>query len=131
MAGDALRLQIVMPPEIFTPRFIATHHRCAFGETTAFFGLRRFLEYACLVTRCETPLTWLLTVACGATEFLGLFTQFKRHKSNALRCGCGIMGIVGRCRQGLSPPWSTSFRLYDSGKEAYQQLSIYGIIQQA
>jgi hypothetical protein len=103
MVGEALRLPIAMQPEAFTPRFIATHHRRAFGSTKAFFGLRHFLEHARLVTRCDTPLTWFLTVARGATELPGLFTQCKRHKEDALRCG--IMGVVGRCRHGLSPPW--------------------------
>ena len=55
MVGDPLRLQKAMQPEAFTPRFIATHHRCAFGETKAFFGLRHFLEQARLVTRCDNP----------------------------------------------------------------------------
>ena len=80
MVGEALRLQKAMPPAAFTTRFIATHHRCGFGETTAFFGRRHFLEHARLVTRCDTPLTWLLTVARGATELPALFTQCKRHK---------------------------------------------------
>src|SRR5262249_12270982 len=103
MVGEALRLPRAMQPAAFTPRFLATHHRRVCGETKAFFGLRHFLAQARLVTRGKTPLTWFLTVARGETELPGLFTPFKRHKQNALRCG--IMAVVGRCRRhGFSPP---------------------------
>src|SRR4030095_7469520 len=105
-----------MQPEAFTAGFIATHYRRSFGEAKALFGLRDCLEQARLVTGCDTPFARLLTVARGATKLPGLFTQCKRHKQHALRCG--IMAVVGRCRHGLSPPWETSFMLYGFWKRS-------------
>jgi hypothetical protein len=98
-----LGLQKAMEPEAFTTGFVATDHRRDFRETKASFGLGYFVEHARLVTRCDTPLTWLVTVTGGETKLPGLFTQFKRHKQGARRCG--IMAVVSRCRRhGLSPP---------------------------
>ena len=103
MVGDPLGLEKAVQPEAFTTGFITTHHRCAFGQTKAFFGLGHFLEHARLIARRDTPLTWLLTGARGETELPGFFTQFKRHKQDTRRCG--TMLVVGRCgHHGLFPP---------------------------
>ena len=50
--------------------FVTTDHRRDFSETKAPFGLSDFFEHARLVARCDTPLTWLLTVTCGETKLL-------------------------------------------------------------
>jgi hypothetical protein len=104
VVGDPLRLQKTVQPETFPARFIATHHRRGVGEAKALFGLRDFLEQVRLVARVHTPLTWLLTMPRGETEFPGFFAQLKGHKQDML--SCGIMRIVGRCgHHGLAPPW--------------------------
>src|SRR5262249_16825933 len=110
LVGDPLRLQKAMQPEAFTTRFITTHHRCGFRQTKASFGLGDFLEHARLMTRCDSALTRLLTMARGETELPGFFTQFKGHKQDTL--GCGIMLSGGHCGHGLSPPWGKGVELW-------------------
>jgi hypothetical protein len=101
---EPLRLPKTVQPATFPARFIATHHWRGVGEAKALFGLGDFLKEARLVTRCDTPLTWLLTMPWGETELPGFFAQCKGYKQDTLRCG--ILRLVGRCgHHGLSPPW--------------------------
>ena len=62
MVGDPVRLYKSVQPEAVTTGFIATHHRGAFGQAKALFGLGDFLQHAPLIARGDAPLAGFLTM---------------------------------------------------------------------
>src|SRR2546428_6110194 len=106
-----------MPPEAFTPRFLATDHEGRVRQTQAAVGLGDFVEHAFRLSRGHGALARLLTMPRGEAELPGFFTQFKGHKQGPGWCVTRLM--VSRCGgHGLSPPWCYAW-VY--GKDAYQQ----------